>query len=240
MPSKQEIIVEIKRTAAANGGKPLGAARFSRETGITEYEWVRHWPRFGEAQAEAGFAQNQLQGSYSSDFALEKIIALVRQRRRFPTFREIEAERAKDPAIPTKSVYQRMGGRATLIRKVLDFCAGREGLVDVAEMCEASLSTTASEPETAKMAKVELGEVYLFKSGKYFKIGRTKDTVRRGAELRIQLPETMTLVHSIRTDDPPGVEAYWHKRFAPKRMQGEWFDLSVDEITAFKRWRRIA
>jgi hypothetical protein len=30
--------------------------------------------------------------------------------------------------------------------------------------------------------------------------------VRRGAELRIQLPEKMDLIHSIKTDDPSGVE----------------------------------
>ena len=85
-----------------------------------------------------------------------------------------------------------------------------------------------------------VGEVYLFKSGRYYKIGRTKDTVRREAEIRIQLPEACDLIHSIKTDDPSGIEVYWHRRFEAKRKQGEWFDLSPADVKAFKRWRRVA
>ena len=64
MVSKEKIIEEIKRTAKENGGKPLGMARFEKETGIKIYDWKRYWARFGEAQKEAGFLPNQLQGPY--------------------------------------------------------------------------------------------------------------------------------------------------------------------------------
>ena len=55
----------------------------------------------------------------------------------------------------------------------------------------------------------------------------------------VRLPENLDLIHEIKTDDPSGIEAYWHKRFEAKRMNGEWFDLSSADIKAFKRWRRI-
>ena len=55
-------------------------------------------------------------------------------------------------------------------------------------------------------------------------MSKTNDTVRRGKELRIQLPEKCILIHSIKTDDPSGIETYWHGRFEEKRLNGEWFN----------------
>jgi hypothetical protein len=36
-----------------------------------------------------------------------------------------------------------------------------------------------------------------------------------------------------RTDDPVAVEECWHQRFK-EAMNGEWFNLSADDVRAFK------
>ena len=81
----------------------------------------------------------------------------------------------------------------------------------------------------------EVGFVYLMKSGRYYKIGRSNSSGRREYELAIQLPDRADKMHEIRTDDPVGIEAYRHNRFESKRKNGEWFDLTPPDIKTFRR-----
>lgn len=79
------------------------------------------------------------------------------------------------------------------------------------------------------------GFVYLYQAGKHYKIGRTNDINRRDREIDLQLPIQANLIHRIPTDDPVGIEKYWHFRFSSKRLNGEWFNLTSSDIKAFKR-----
>ncbi len=238
--TKQDIIDAIRKTTGKNEGKPLGVARFEKETGINYYDWGKFWARFGDAQKEAGFTPNQLQGAYSDTFLIEKIIGLARKLGKFPTYLEITVEKSNDVNFPNKKVFSRWGTKDKFIAKVLEYCKGKADYNDIVAFCEPILEDSNEEEILDDSDATQIGEVYLFKSGHYYKIGKTNDTVRRGSELRIQLPEKCTLIHSIKTDDPSGIEAYWHKRFETKRMNGEWFDLSPAQVKAFKLWRRIS
>lgn len=238
--TKQDVLDEICRTAKENGGEPLGIARFERETGIKEHVWGKYWARFGDAQKEAGFKPNQLQGAYSEGFLIEKIISLFRKLGRLPTYREIHVERRNDPDLPSNKVFYRLGTGRKRATKIIEYCQNKNGYEDIVELCQSVLKKT-DERENEDINDIKIGEVYLFKSGRYYKIGMTNDTVRRGTELRVQLPQKVNLIHSIKTDDPSGVETYWHRRFESKKTEtkSEWFDLSNTDVKAFKRWRRI-
>src|SRR3989344_3097663 len=223
--TKQAIIDEIRKAAKENGGVPLGRRRFEKDTGIKDYDFGRYWSKYSDALNEAGFEKNELQSAYSDEFLIEKLIVLVRKLGKFPTYKEINLEHHNNPEFPDKNTYQHRGSKEQLAAIILQFCENKSMYEDVVGFCEAILTEKAvSENEAENVPTESIGEVYLFKSGRYYKSGKTNDTVRRGTELRIQLPEKMDLVHSIKTDDPSGVEAYWHRRFESKRMNGEWFD----------------
>lgn len=233
---KQNIINEIKRTAKGNGGKPLGAQRFSQATGIKECDWLgKHWARWGDAVSEAGYEPNSMQGSYSDEYIIQKFVSLIVELDKYPVATEIKIKARHDKSFPSHTVFSRVGKKHELARKVVEYCKGKRELRRVVEICEPILTTSKPSSNIPKENKLTDGFVYLIRSGRYYKIGKTNDIGRRKYDLKIQLPEEIKEVHSIRTDDPGGIEAYWHKRFQAKRKQGEWFDLTSDDVKVFKR-----
>ena len=78
--TKSEIVAEIRRTAAENGGMAFGYARFESATGIKYGDWFGvYWARWSDAIREAGFEPNQLQGSYEKDELLQKYAELAKE-----------------------------------------------------------------------------------------------------------------------------------------------------------------
>jgi hypothetical protein len=239
MVTEAQILSEIVRTAKENGGIPLGTARFRTETGIREVDWQgKYWARWGDALKEASFAPNSFQQAYSADFMMEKLATLAREIGRFPARTEIQLKTHSDKTFPNAKTFQRLGSKAQLAEKLARFCESRKGYDDVAELCVPLLGKVELELEVDDTDKFDLeifGAVYLLKSGRHFKIGRSNAVGRRERELQIQLPEKAVLVHSINTDDPSGIEAYWHRRFGDRRRNGEWFELAAQDVAAFKR-----
>ena len=238
MVTKAHILAEIQRVAQENGGTAPGKGRFTAETGIKENDWLgKHWARWSDAVKEAGFTPNTLQVGYAEDFLLEKLASLAREVGHVPGRTEIQLKARRDGGFPAATTFQRLGHRHELVAKLKRYCEGRAGYEDVVDHC-AALGDKLQEPEAAAAAaQVDFGYVYLLRSGRFYKIGRSNSVGRRERELAIQLPEKAALVHSIKTDDPQGIEAYWHRRFQDRRKNGEWFELKPEDLAAFKRRR---
>lgn len=234
---KHYILEEIRRTAKANGGKPLGLARFCEATGIKEFDWRgKYWENFGDAQEEAGFERNTKQEAYDEALLIDKLIALIRELKRFPTVAALRLKRRSDPAFPASETFRRFGkAKQERAAKIRSYCNGQPGFEDVLAICDTVIALSGPEEFETDLAEQNFGFVYLMKSGRYYKIGRTGHVGGRERDLAIQMPDKLSTVHSIRTDDPAGIEAYWHKRFEAKRKNGEWFDLTNGDVTSFKR-----
>jgi hypothetical protein len=233
---KAYILQQIRRTAEANGGIAPGKARFEAETGIKTYDWLgKHWARWSDAVREAGLTPNEMRTAYDEIDLLRKYADLAQELGRLPSASDLRLRNATDTNYPNQKVFERFGTKEDLIKRVLTFCEEHDGYKDVVQFCKEYSPRRQEIVRADKITEDALGSVYLLKSGKYFKIGRTNSIGRRENELGIQLPERITTVHVIQTDDPPGIEGYWHKRFAAKRKNGEWFELDASDVAAFKR-----
>lgn len=216
-------------------------ARFLEATGIRPEDWLgRYWARWGDAVREAGFEPNTLTAPLDEDLILERLAVTIRKLGRLPTRTELMLEKRSDSSFPSHTVFTRRLGstQQQIATKMLEYCGERPELADVLDICAERLLNSIGKPapaETGATPGIPDGAVYLFKSGRFYKIGRTNATGRRERELALLMPEKGNVVHSIATDDPAGIEAYWHERFAAKRKGGEWFDLDAGDVVAFKR-----
>jgi Meiotically up-regulated gene 113 len=232
---KTRIIAEIQRTAAENGGAALGQERFESLTGITTGQWRgKYWRTWGEAVKDAGFTPLQLNQAHPEEFLAECLAQLARKNQRFPTYADVRMERQQNPSFPAHQAFSRLGSREQRIQLLARFIADHPAYEDVRAFLPTEADALdADEPEDEPQTGD--GFVYMVKLGRHYKVGKTFAVPRRHREIALELPEKPDLVHTIRTDDPSGIEAYWHARFAPRRANGEWFELTRDDIRAFKR-----
>ncbi len=230
---REQILSEIRRLAKANNGVPPGRRLFETETGIRESEWYGvYWPRWGDALTEAGFSPNAKNLKLDNQFIFAKLAVICRHYGKVPAAMEMRLYKKLDPDFPNeKTVLAHFGGKQKLLSSFKEWASQFEDYQDILVMLQ---DVTLDQGTSSKVAGIE-GHVYLIRSGPHYKIGRSDEIERRVKSIKVALPEAATLVHSIRTDDPPGIEAYWHRRFVEKRANGEWFKLTASDIAAFKR-----
>jgi len=239
---KHEILNEIRRLASANGGKPPGRTRFKSETGIAKGDWYPHlWLRWTDALTDAGFPPNAFTTKSDETLLILKLIELSRELGHFPIDGELQRKRQADSTFPNRETFRTLGSKSQRAAKVLAYCKSNEGFKDIALMCTVVSAGIPQDLDETVPENGIFGYVYLIRHGsrQEFKIGWTNNLLRREGAIGVELPEKIAPIHTIRTDDPTGVEAYWHRRFEKSRLNGEWFRLKSADIQAFKRWKKI-
>jgi hypothetical protein len=239
--AKSKVVAEIRRLAEANGSSP-GVRLFERETGIRESDWFpTHWLRWSDALLEAGFAPNTMIKAASNEALLEQYALLCQRLGRIPNVGELIRESKSNPNFASEKSYRRFGGKQKLLAALAEHCRANPALQSVIAMCEAVPKRAVPQEVSIQTSAGAAGYVYLMQHGtkREYKIGKTKNSLRRAGEINIELPHGAEPIHIIETDDPSGVESYWHRRFDSKRLKGEWFALSADDVRAFRRWRKI-
>ncbi len=239
--NKQQILDEIRRLAAENGKAP-GWDRFKSETGLPKSDWFpKPWLRWNDAIREAGLEPNSWGTKFDCEFMIKKYIGLIRELKRYPIDGDLKIKRLEDKTFPNPSAFYRLGSKSEFATQILEYCCKRDDCSDITPFCLEVLSKSPPQAPRAAVESRVIGYVYLVKHGsrREYKIGKTVNPVRREGEIALQLPEKLEPIHNIKTDDPSGVERYWHMRFADRRKEGEWFALTSADVQAFKRWRRI-
>lgn len=237
--TKEYILNAIKKTAHENNGTALGMGKFFDCTGIRREDWEgKYWIKWSDAIKEAGYEPNEFSSpAFDIDWIILKVIELIRELNQFPSRPQFKIKNYNDKSFPTSTTLtNRLGNKSDMILSIIEFCNKNSGYDDIILICSAiNVKPLLLSDNKATDSSENIGFVYLVKSGKYYKIGKSNHVGRRDYELKIQLPEKTQLIHQIVTDDPSGIEIYWHNRFGKKRKNGEWFELSNEDIKIFKR-----
>ena len=234
-PSKEKILADYNRLVKEMDGRVIGERIFKRETGHSHHHWKGgYWRSWSALQAAAGHEPNIATEKTADETLLRRFAELALDQESIPSEADLMLKRREDSTFPSKASYRRWGSRDALLSKVREFCERDGEFAPVVELLLHGVSTGLD--HRIDSGRIQ-GFVYLLRSGKNYKLGRTNAVGRRLRELAIQLPQKPDTVHVIETDDPEGIEQYWHRRFSNKRQGGEWFTLTIDDVTAFKRRR---
>jgi hypothetical protein len=242
--TRDHVLAEIRRTTSSNSGIPLGYQGFASATGIARHQWHgKFWSKWSDAVKEAGFTPNLFKAAVPEGQLLEYLANLTRELGRYPIDADFKIKSHETENFPSPTTFRRLGLKTAAISKLQIFSAahGYSDILQIIEPLLANIASSVSATETTYLDKVVVGYVYVVRHGtrREFKIGRTSNLLRREGEIGVELPLKVSPIHVIETDDPAGVEAYWHRRFSKKRLNGEWFTLSAEDVRAFKRWKSI-
>ena len=228
----------VRHLADRNEGK-VSFRSFIHEAGISEHAlrrapWFPGWNAFLE---ELGHGTNAFsKPSISDEDVASSVAKLILQFERWPTEDQFARAKKLDNTIPDVSVIRKSKRSGNLLAILSRYQLGNPRYETVRSIASDEMKKRHQDPAgPTEVARVR-GYVYMLESRRRYKIGHTNSPTRRHREVSVNVPDPTKLVHTIETDDPRGIEGYWHTRFCTKRITGtEWFNLDADDVRAFKR-----
>lgn len=242
--TKNNLVELLRRIAHENGGLPPGEERFYRETKLTRMAlWDADIRSYGDLCELAEFPRNCLKQRKTPDQLLEPLAILTVKLGHFPNDTDRRMANRQDRTFPSQTSFRTaQNEKGPLDHQLLEWCRARPEHSKAAEIVQLHLSQQTERSSRSKTGRAVSGYVYLMRygnSGRDYKLGMTEQVSRRHAQISGMTPHNVRLVHSIETDDPPGIERYWKRRFESKRLEDkdEIFRLLPEDVTAFK-WRK--
>ncbi len=107
-----------------------------------------------------------------------------------------------------------------------------EKINDAAIEREQKPRATRPEPGEPTPPKPKPGFVYVMRCNEFYKIGISKNPTKRLEQISPLMPYKIELIHTIATENMKELESFLHEQLAHCRVNGEWFDLSVNELCA--------
>ena len=123
-------------------------------------------------------------------------------------------------------------------QEVFQMGRGDDGLVYArlhpSVIANREIETTAYRP-TVRIKPIPplKGYVYLLEGGGFHKIGLSTNPKKRFNQIAPKLPFEVKAICVVESEDWRGLEQYWHQRFADKRGNGEWFNLTSEDVASF-------
>jgi len=227
---ERAVILEALRKAATdNGRRPPGERQFRSITGIPGTAWKgKHWIRWSDLIRDAGYAGTGRAAARDDDLLLTRLAEVVRHFGKLPTSREMYFYARRHPGFPSHSTFcVRFVSHRMMFERLRRWAVERPDMADITRLCQ-------EVPEAPSWAAECEPVVYLLRAGEYFKIGWAKTLEKRIRDIQSCYPETLELIHAIPTEDPLATEAQWHHRFRAKRVRGEWFALTPEDVAEFR------
>jgi hypothetical protein len=185
------ILSEIQRLTLERGGAPPGRETFKQVTGIKPHQWLGvYWASWSAAVAEAGFIPNTLDVAHDKGEMLSKLAGVVRALRKFPTDAELALyARGHAEAPPAKAIKRHFKNKEQTLRALNAHCERAGSLDDVLEIVRPlTPAANAARPEKSTPIAIK-GHVYLMRSGKHYKIGKSNHVGRREYQIYFRCPK---------------------------------------------------